>query len=165
MPSLIVLCTTVLALFPVKSLQIEAKNSGKVLFLKALFREVSLELRYIHSVEKIPVVGKFRVKEDGEIFLEETVFPSFGPGLPFSDLVRTPRGEMAQMGRGLFSLEKFGFFIDPETRPVLLIEGRELALDGLARGEILTLEVKRKPFGEVMWENGKGKLFGGSGGS
>jgi hypothetical protein len=40
------------------------------------------EIRYIHSVEKTPVIETYRVADDGAIFIEGMRFRSLGWGLP-----------------------------------------------------------------------------------
>ncbi len=165
MPSLIVLCAVGVGLVPVKSLEIKALHSGRLLLLKPLFHEISLELGYIHSVEKIPVSGRFQVTKAGEIFPKETIFSSFGPGLPFSDLVRTPRGEMAQLAQSPPPMDRLGFYIDPDIRPSLSVDGKEVPLERLPRGEVIAFEITRRPLLEALWEDGKGKFFSRSRGS
>jgi len=165
MPPLIVLCAIGVGLLPVKSLEIKAAHSGRLLLLEPLFHDISVELRYIHSVEKIPVSGRFQVTKAGQIFPKETIFSSFGPGLPFSDLVRTPRGEMAHLAQKPPPMDRLGFYMDPDTKPFLSVEGREVPLEGLPRGEIIAFEITRRPLLEALWEDGKRRFFSRSRGS
>jgi hypothetical protein len=39
-------------------------------------------LEYVHSSERVPVTGTFRVEPDGRLTVVETAFAGFGPGLP-----------------------------------------------------------------------------------
>lgn len=39
-------------------------------------------LDYIHSSERVPVQGTFRIERDGVLTVVETAFAGFGPGLP-----------------------------------------------------------------------------------
>jgi hypothetical protein len=39
-------------------------------------------LSYVHSSERVPVRGTFRVEADGSLTVTETRFAGFGPGLP-----------------------------------------------------------------------------------
>jgi hypothetical protein len=39
-------------------------------------------LDYVHSSERVPVRGTFRVGADGSLTVTETAFAGFGPGLP-----------------------------------------------------------------------------------
>ena len=39
-------------------------------------------LDYVHSSERVPVRGTFRIERDGSLAVLETAFGGFGPGLP-----------------------------------------------------------------------------------
>ena len=60
-------------------------HNGRVLYENILNRELTVILRYIHSVEKTPIVEVYSIKSDG-IYLEKFLWQSFGAGLPLEPI-------------------------------------------------------------------------------
>ena len=77
-------------------------------------------LRYIHSSERVPVEGVFRLDAGLRIVVEETAFASFGPGLPEMP-PGTPyviRDGMIRVAGGGQVLPELSFFVHPFTEHV-----------------------------------------------
>ncbi len=119
-------------------------------------------LRYIHSVERVPVEALFRVDEDGGLRLVETRFSSHGPGLPARGLAReegtgpfvSPEG--ARMGT-------FRFYVSAVNEAELALGGRRLALCRVfAEGEIAEVAAARRPR-LLLWLEALGPPEGGPG--
>lgn len=80
--------TTVVLLFTInagKKLVIEDLKTGDILWQEQIERGDWFSHRYIHSVEKSPVIEKFKVSDDWEILTMESWTKSFGAGLPYED--------------------------------------------------------------------------------
>ena len=74
---LIVICCT-----PVKSLTLR-DGEDKLLAVYPLANGKTFSVRYIHSVQKTPVLEIFFINTEGVIELRETIYEDFGAGLPF----------------------------------------------------------------------------------
>ncbi len=99
---------------------------------------------YIHSIEHIPVEGRFAVEADGWLRVEETRFPSYGAGLP--QAARRSADGKWMVAPGGERLPRFTFFISPINQARLHFNGRTLELtDLLEPGDIVTLSVGRYP--------------------
>lgn len=68
-------------LYPIEVLKASDSRSGKYLSSWWPREDKSFTIKYIHSVERTPVWEMYTI-EEGEIVLEETVFQSYGAGLP-----------------------------------------------------------------------------------
>lgn len=68
---------------PYKALVIENIRTGEILWKSDIKIDEWFEHQYIHSVEKSPVIEKFRINDMGEIITMESWTKSFGAGLPF----------------------------------------------------------------------------------
>ncbi len=64
------------------SLEVRAWRSGELLYRAPIASRERFEVSFTHSVERTPVVEVFEVGRDGGICLVETVYQSFGAGLP-----------------------------------------------------------------------------------
>lgn len=67
---------------PFKELVIFDDKTGEVLWHKPIKEAEWFSHQYIHSVEKSPVLEKFRVDANGVIYTMESWTKSFGAGLP-----------------------------------------------------------------------------------
>ncbi len=119
-------------------------------------------LRYVHSVERMPVEALFRVEEDGGLRLVETRFSSHGPGLPAHGLGR-------EEGAGPFlapqeaRMKTFRFYVSAVNEAELALGGLRLALRRVfAEGEIAEVAVGRRPR-LVLWLEAIGSPPGGPG--
>lgn len=68
-------------LYPIEVLKASDSRSGEYLSSWWPREDKSFTIKYIHSVERTPVWEMYTI-EEGEIVLEETVFQSYGAGLP-----------------------------------------------------------------------------------
>ncbi|WP_277674279.1 DUF1850 domain-containing protein [Piscibacillus halophilus] len=85
---IIAVATVILLLFTInvgKKIVIEDLQTGNILWQEEVERGDWFSHRYIHSVEKSPVIEKFKVNHDWEILTMESWTKSFGAGLPYED--------------------------------------------------------------------------------
>ncbi len=80
---------------PLRLLVARDKTTGEEIFAQRISAGERFRLRYIHSVERIPVTGVFTVDEDNRIILLETYFPSYGIGLPHEARPDRESGQLA----------------------------------------------------------------------
>lgn len=88
-------------------------------------------LKYIHSVEKTPVIENFHIREDGKLILTSTFYRSYGVGLPSLP----DEGRLTISADGWFLLENMNrefreipVRVGPEARLVLEYEKKEYPL-------------------------------------
>ncbi|WP_054752176.1 DUF1850 domain-containing protein [Piscibacillus salipiscarius] len=84
----IIAVTTVVLLLTIQSgkkLVIEDLQTGHILWQEQVDRGDWFSHRYIHSVEKSPVIEKFKISGDWRILTMESWTKSFGAGLPYED--------------------------------------------------------------------------------
>ena len=67
---------------PLKSLILRS-GDDEVLAVFPLAKGETFSVRYIHSVQKTPVLEVFFINTEGDIELRETIYEDFGAGLPF----------------------------------------------------------------------------------
>ncbi len=79
--SLILIFFLVLLFYPVLRLQLIDVESGKVLKSFSIKNGQEFTIYFIHSVEKTPWFEIYYI-ENNEIYLKETIFFSYGAGLP-----------------------------------------------------------------------------------
>lgn len=73
----------ILTLFiPVHTLKLIEPKSGKVVKSFHIKNGEEFTVLFTHSVERTPVYETYYVKNDEEIYLKETIYFSFGAGLP-----------------------------------------------------------------------------------
>ncbi|MGH7334900.1 MAG: DUF1850 domain-containing protein, partial [Candidatus Rokuibacteriota bacterium] len=63
-------------------LLVEDLGGRQVLHRERAWPGAVFTLDYIHSSERVPVQGTFRIERDGAFTVVETAFAGFGPGLP-----------------------------------------------------------------------------------
>ncbi len=86
LPILLVLIVLIFFIFlnhPTYVLQIEKVETGEILWESEIEKEEWFAHEYIHSVEKSPVIEKFKFDKSGEILTMESWTKSFGAGLPY----------------------------------------------------------------------------------
>ena len=136
-----------MALFPLSSLEVRDIDDNRVLFMTPVSEGESFEIRYIHSVEKIPVAGIFRVGDGNRIEVEESIFSSYGAGLPFD----TPREDITFEGDRMkirhrdVVMDSLRIFISPFTNQQFIYSGRRVDLSSVKEGHIVEIRVKRIP--------------------
>ena len=67
---------------PLKSLALRS-GDDEVLAVYPFANGETFSVRYIHSVQKTPVIEVFFINTEGVIELRETIYEDFGAGLPF----------------------------------------------------------------------------------
>ena len=78
---LITIIFTIISLYPVQVLYARDMWTKDQLKSWLIPRDMTFSVKYTHSVERTPVWETYSVKKD-EIILEETIFQSYGAGLP-----------------------------------------------------------------------------------
>ncbi|RPF53310.1 DUF1850 domain-containing protein [Aquisalibacillus elongatus] len=89
-----------------KKLVIEDLQNGDIMWQEQVNQEDWFSHRYIHSVEKSPVIEKFKIDQDWTILTMESWTKSFGAGLPYED-----KGDV-EMKDGFFVIQNL-------NRPVI----------------------------------------------
>ena len=67
---------------PIHKLYLIEKDSGEILKSFPIKNGEEFIIYFIHSVERTPWYEIYYIKNDNEIYLKETIFYSFGAGLP-----------------------------------------------------------------------------------
>jgi len=142
-------------LYPVPVLEVKAKKSDQILFLRKVSPGDQFEFQYIHSVEKIPVAGLFVVTPKRLIKPIETQFPSHGPGLPFMGGEVVLEKGIMRAGAEVGEMKQFSFFVSPFTRQSLIFKNQKLDLSTVKEGEVVTVVVKKYPIGRVLFKHGR----------
>lgn len=138
------------AFYPLSSLEVRDIRDDRVLFMSPVSKGETFEIRYIHSVERIPVAGIFRVVDRNRIEVEESMFSSYGAGLP-SD---TPRGDVIfernqmRIRHRDVAMERLRIFISPFTRQQFIFAGTTIDLFSVKEGHIVEIRVRRIP---LLW--------------
>lgn len=134
-----------IGLFPIPTLEVRDVSDGRVLFVSRTSKGQIFEVRYIHSVEKIPVAGIFKVSHDNRIEVVESIFSSYGAGLPFD----TPRediifekGRMRVRHHGV-TMDRLRIFISPFTEQQFIHRDGGIDLSSVGEGHIVEIRVKR----------------------
>lgn len=78
---LIFIIFLLISFHPVQVLYARDMQTKDLLKTWLISKEMSFSVKYIHSVERTPVWETYSLNQD-EIILEETIFQSFGAGLP-----------------------------------------------------------------------------------
>jgi hypothetical protein len=79
---------------------VEDAGRGRLLHRERVTAGERVVLSYVHSSERVPVRGLFRVEADRTLTLTETHFAGFGPGLP-----ALARGEAWRLEGGMIVAE------------------------------------------------------------
>ena len=135
------------AFYPLSSLEVRDIHDDRVLFMSPVPKGETFEIRYIHSVERVPVAGIFRVINGNRIEVKESIFSSYGAGLP-SDTLREDvvfeRKQMRVRHRNV-AMEQLRLFISPFTRQQFIHSGTTIDLSSLREGDIVEIRVRRVP--------------------
>jgi hypothetical protein len=138
------------AFYPLPSLKVRDIHDNRVLFMSPVSKGETFEIRYIHSVERVPVAGIFRVINGNRIEVEESIFSSYGAGLP-SD---TPREDVVFEGNQMrvrhrdIAMERLRLFISPFTQQQFIHSGTTVDLSSVKEGHIVEIRVRRVP---LLW--------------
>lgn len=140
------------ALLPVQRLEVVEGRTGRLLYGSWVRTGESFELRYVHSVERFPVTGRFRVEADHRLRVVETRFARFGAGLP--DLLpgveyEAAAGEFRQRDPGVV-LDELALRVHSFTRHELRHAGHRVALSTLVpEGALVRIRAVERLLGEV----------------
>jgi len=77
----VALLAIAMMLYPIEVIKASDARSGEYLGSWWPMEDNSFTIKYIHSVERTPVWEMYTI-EEGEIVLKETIFQSYGAGLP-----------------------------------------------------------------------------------
>ena len=83
--SLLIIFITLTSGFLVRIPIVIISCEGNVLYIKPLNKELKIVVKYIHSVERTPIIEVYKVRENG-LYLEEFLWKSFGAGLPLGPI-------------------------------------------------------------------------------
>ncbi len=148
------LLLVLVAFFPVSSLELRDIDDKRILFMSRVSKGETFEIRYIHSVERVPVAGIFKVIDGNRIAVEESIFSSYGAGLP-SDTPREDvifeRDQMRIKHRDV-AMERLRLFISPFTQQQFILSGMTIDLSSVKEGHIVEIRVRRIP---LFWCWGK----------
>lgn len=125
-------------------LEVRGVRAERVAFRTPTATGDEFRLRYIHSVERMPVEAVFRVEAEGDLRLVATRFASHGPGLPATGLTREG-DEGAFVSAAAARMASFRFYVSPVNEAELSIGDRTLSLPRLfPEGEIAEIAVRRR---------------------
>lgn len=140
--------------FPLSSLEVRDIDDNRVLFMSLVSRGEAFEISYIHSVEKVPVTGIFMVSDGNRIEVKESIFSSYGAGLPFDtsreDIIF--EGDRMRIRHRDVVMDRLRIFISPFTQQQFTCSGKTVDLSSLEGGHIVEIRVRRVP---VLWSWGR----------
>jgi hypothetical protein len=137
--------------YPALVLEGRSRKEDRVIFLRRVSPGEEFEIRYIHSVEKIPVVGIFSVVGNGQIRALETRFPSFGPGLPFLSADVTREGGIMRAKASMEPMDTLSFYVSSFTRQELVFKQEQISFASMLRdGDVMVFRVKHCPVGRLL---------------
>ena len=115
-----------------------------------------MQLRYRHSVEKTLVEGIFTIGPGPALRARETRMTSVGTGLPNTRVDKTRReGQWLVVDEGLTRIPGFDFFIASVNATRLVVNGTAVAVETLASGSVVRIDVERIRLLEwLLWRYG-----------
>lgn len=113
-------------------------------------------LRYRHWVEKSMVEGVFVIGPGPVLQAKMTRMTSVGAGLPNTQTARTRReGQWLVVDEELATVPGFDFFISAVNATQLAVDGTAIALESLASGSVIHIDVERVRLLEwILWQYG-----------
>lgn len=113
---------------PVRYIELSQNTTSTVLKRIPVDPDGSFTVKYTHSVMKTPVFENYRIMPDRRIMLTETIFSSYGAGLPE---VGSNDFEMTDKGFRVYNINQpFGFVV---YRTAPLSSGADITLVYLDR--------------------------------
>jgi len=163
--ALVVLAAGVASLVPgLVALEVRESPLGPLLYFAPVSVGARFEVRFVHSVERTPVREVFAVGPDLAIYLVETVYESFGAGLPTTAdkgarfVLDGGRMRITGLRRRIGELR---LAVSSVPGHALTIPGETVVLANLAEpGTALTLRVVHAPAaaflfrGRFWWKRG-----------
>ncbi len=124
-----------------------------------LFRAVNtppgsqIRLKYLHSVEKTAVEGRFVIGKGSVLQAVQTRMTSVGTGLPNTLPGRTRReGDWIVVDEGFQEIPGFDFLLAPINRTRLVVRDTPIPVEDLASGSVIRLDVEKIRLGQwVLW--------------
>lgn len=134
-----------MGIFPILSLEVRDVDDRRVLFIYPVSKGATFEIRYIHSVEKVPVAGIFRVADKDAIQVVQTVFPSYGAGLPSDTPVEDVvfEGDRMIIRHRHVVMDRLRIFISPFTKQQFIYSDKAVDLSLVEEGHIVEVRAKR----------------------
>jgi len=152
---LLILVILAIFLYPVSCLEVRTEKEPQILLLKKVSPGEQFEFRYIHSVDRTPVSGKFLITSKKMIKPIETRFLSYGPGLPTTgSKVIVEKGVMKARPEAE-EMRQFSFFVSPITHQSLIFKNERLDFSSMKEGEVVAVEVKKYRIGRILLEYGR----------
>ena len=152
------LLLALMALLPLSTLEVRDVDAQRVLFMTPVSKGETFEIRYIHSVEKVPVAGIFMVSDGNRIEVRESIFSSYGAGLPFDtsrEDITFEGGRMRIRHRDVV-LDRLRIFVSPFTKQQFIHSGRRVDLSSIREGHIVEIRVRRislfRCWGRRLWD-------------
>ncbi len=103
----------------------------------------SLELGYLHSVERTKVVGRFTIDDNQKLLATETRMMSVGTGMPNTAPERTRReGEWIVVDEENRVFPDIRFYYVSVNETVLKVAGQPIPLDAVRSGNLLRIGVE-----------------------
>ena len=118
--------------------------------------ESEVVLRYRHSVEKTRVEGVFVIGPGPVLQAKLTRMTSVGTGLPNTQTARTRRErQWLVVDEELATVPGFDFFISTVNATQLAVDGTAIAVEHLASGSVIHIDVERVRLLEwILWHYG-----------
>jgi len=131
-------------------LEIRDRQSGRLLSAGQVQRGSIVTLRFTHSVAKRPVDELWEVSADKVLILKETVYDSFGAGLP-TDLGPGEKMEIHENYLRIYNMDRVLPSVNLAVGTIadhhLFYGAKQLRLSELAApGTLITIMVTRHPF-------------------
>lgn len=144
-------------------LEIRAQQDGRLLSAGQVQSGSIVILRFTHSVARRPVDELWEVSEKEILILRETVYDSFGAGLP-TDLGPGEKMTVQEGWIRIYNMDRVLPSVKLAVGTVadhhLFYGAQQLRLSELtAPGTLITIEVTRRPFwwASAMWLTGRTK--------
>ena len=144
--AVIALSLAVSALYSIRLFTLRLPENGNALYYASrVHRGDEVRIRYMHSVEKSPVEGRFEIAEDRQLEAVETRMKSVGTGLPNTESDRTKiEDSWIVVDEGRKKLDEIRFFYSPaETEMSISVKGNDIPLKDIPPGGIMVLAVER----------------------
>lgn len=134
--------------FPFHMITILDEKQGDYFYSALVSPDDQFEIHYIHSVEHVDVRGIFRINNDFDIEPVQTIFPSYGAGMPsrvkLEDIIFDKK--MMRVRHSNIKLKDLRIFISYIARQKIVFKNVQIDLcKKVGDGEIAVIEVKYRP--------------------
>lgn len=151
--SLLFVIILVILFFPIHAFVVINEKKGDHLFIAPVSPRDRFEIHYIHSVEHMDVVGVFLINDHYKIASIETIFPSYGAGMPSRVESKNIvfNGKMMRVKHRNIELADLRLFISHITRQRIIFKDLQIDLYKKIRdGGIAVITVKRRPLLDLL---------------